>query len=142
MDIPRIWRLQAQRYRLEGTKCTQCGSLFFPPQQICRNCKSRELQTYAFAGRGKIYTYSVVYNAPLQFKEYVPYIVALIDLDEGPRITAQIVDTGPPTCVTEEQKANDFNIEIGSKVKCVFRKISEDGKSGTIHYGYKFKLNP
>ena len=127
MDIPRIWRLQAQRYRLEGTKCTQCGSLFFPPQQICRNCKSRELQTYAFAGRGKIYTYSVVYNAPLQFKEYVPYIVALIDLDEGPRITAQLTDVDPQ------------DVKIGAAVEMIIRKINQEDESGVIQYGYKFR---
>jgi uncharacterized OB-fold protein len=127
MDIPRTWRLQAQRYRLEGTKCTQCGSLSFPPLQICRKCKSRELQSYTFTGRGKIYSYSIVYNAPLQFKEFVPYVVALIDLDEGPRITAQLTDV------------DTQDVKIGAAVEMIIRKINQEGESGVIQYGYKFR---
>lgn len=127
MDIPRTWRLQAQRYRLEGAKCTQCGALFFPPLQICRKCTSRELQTYMFSGRGKVYSYSIVYNAPAHFKDYVPYVVALIDLDEGPRITSQLTDVNPR------------EVKIGTTVEMIIRKISQEGDSGVIQYGYKFR---
>ena len=63
---------------------------------------------------------------PPAFLRQKPYIIALLKLKEGPVITGQIVDTLP-----EE-------IDIGTKVRSVFRKISEDGKSGVIHYGYKF----
>ena len=38
MDIPRHWRLKAQRYRLEGTTCQSCGQLIFPPRPVCTKC--------------------------------------------------------------------------------------------------------
>ena len=57
-----------------------------------------------------------------------PYVLALIKLDEGPTITGQIVD------------ADHEALEIGKRVRNVFRKVREDGKSGIIQYGYKFVL--
>ena len=57
----------------------------------------------------------------------MPYIVALIDLEEGPRITAQLTDV-----------ASD-EVEIGMPVEMVIRKISEEGERGLIVYGYKFR---
>jgi hypothetical protein len=56
----------------------------------------------------------------------IPYIVAIIQLEEGPRVTGQLVDCDPS------------QIKIGMKVQSCFRKIREEGKSGVIHYGYKF----
>lgn len=127
MDIPRIWRLRSQRYRLEGTQCQNCAGLSFPPVLVCPACRSRELKTYPFSGAGKVYSYSTVYNPLSQFTEFVPYIVALIDLDEGIRITAQLTDVTP----------ND--VRIGMPVEMVIRKISEQSDRGAIVYGYKFR---
>jgi uncharacterized OB-fold protein len=78
-------------------------------------------------GKGKIVTYTIIYSAPENFEDQVPYPIAIIQLDEGPRITAQIVDC-------------DINdVKIGMRVKPTFRKIQEDGYIGAIYYGYKFK---
>ena len=63
-----------------------------------------------------------------EFKNNSPYAVGIIELDEGAKITAQIVDCD----------VNELN--IGDEVEVVFRKIREDGKEGVISYGYKFKL--
>ena len=57
-----------------------------------------------------------------------PYCMAIIKLDEGPRITSQIVDCDPKT------------VKPGMKVKAVFRKLGEDSESGILHYGTKFIL--
>ena len=54
--------------------------------------------------------------------------MAIIKLDEGPRITSQIVDCDPKT------------VKPGMKVKAVFRKLGEDSESGILHYGTKFAL--
>jgi uncharacterized OB-fold protein len=89
-------------------------------------------------GSGKVLSYTIIHDGPEEFKNQVPYTLALIELDEGARITAQVVDK--TTDEGEDQDKKTTRIDIGSKVNCVFRKISEDGKSGTIHYGYKFKL--
>ena len=63
-----------------------------------------------------------------QFKSQVPYIMAYIALEEGDHILGQIVDCDPE------------DVEIDSKVEMVFRRLGQEGKSGTIHYGYKFSL--
>jgi len=145
MTVARFWREQKNRYNLLGTKCGNCGKIFFPPKEICRDCHRKSIGNMIdvnLGGLGVVLSYSIIHDGPEAFKDQIPYVVAIIELDEGPRITAQIVDTGPPVCASEEQKVKGYNVTIGSKVKCVFRKISEDGKSGIIHYGYKFKLEP
>ena len=78
-------------------------------------------------GKGKILTYSIVYTPPDNFEGQVPYPIAIIKLDEGPKVTAQIVD-----CSIDD-------VKIGMKVKSTFRKIQQDGNRGAIYYGYKFK---
>ena len=96
-------------------------------------------------GKGKIVSYTIVHDGTDAFKNQIPYVLAIIELDEGARITAQVVDVPFPKDVCEQpgeaEKQQIDCLEIGSRVTSVFRKISEAGKSGTIHYGYKFKLS-
>lgn len=127
-DIIKGWRHNDQRYNLIGTKCNECGETFFPKKVVCPNCRSHgDIEDLQFKGTGKIYTYSVIRAAPDDFKIAAPYAVGIIELDEGAKITAQIVDCD----------VNDLN--IGDEVEVVFRKIREEGKDGVITYGYKFK---
>ncbi|MDG6229595.1 MAG: Zn-ribbon domain-containing OB-fold protein, partial [Candidatus Thermoplasmatota archaeon] len=79
------------------------------------------------SGKGEVFTYTIIHVGPDDFEEQVPYPIAIIQLDEGPRVTAQIVD-----CSVED-------VHIGMKVESVFRKIQEDGSVGAIYYGYKFR---
>lgn len=89
-------------------------------------------------GSGKIVSYTIVHDGPEAFKNQLPYTLAIIELDEGPQITAQVVTSPNKNSDSEDQKNN--GLKIGSLVTSIFRKISENGKSGIIHYGYKFKL--
>ncbi len=127
-SLPSYWRKIPQWYRLEGVKCATCGSYYFPERTICPECRrDGKLEMYKFKGMGKIYSYTVVHAPPAGFELHKPYIMAIVELDEGPRLTAQIVD-----CKKED-------IDIGTKVEVVFRRIRESGDEGIIHYGYKFK---
>jgi len=45
MDIPRHWRLKAQRYRLEGSTCPYCNQSIFPPRPVCPHCKTQLMKT-------------------------------------------------------------------------------------------------
>lgn len=47
MEIPRHWRLKAQRYRLEGTVCSTCGQVSFPPRPVCFSCAAQQVQVLA-----------------------------------------------------------------------------------------------
>jgi uncharacterized protein len=78
-------------------------------------------------GHGEVYSFSVMYNAPKGFEEHKPYTIALVKLDDGPMITAQLTDVEP----------ND--VSIGLRVEMVTRKLREDGAEGQIIYGYKFR---
>jgi uncharacterized OB-fold protein len=71
-----------------------------------------------------------VHNAPQGYKEYVPYAVALVKLEEGPLVTAQLTDVAPR------------DVEIGMPVEMVTRKIREFDDDGVIVYGYKFRPAP
>ncbi len=127
MDIPRYWRLKDQRYRLQGKRCKDCGTLSFPPRIVCRKCKSRNIEPYQFIGKGTLYCFTRIYQAPDKFDQTTPYMVGLIDLEEGVRITAQLTD------VRRE------DVEIGMELEMVIRQICEDGLNGPILYGYKFR---
>ena len=128
--VPRFWREIPQRYNLIGNKCRACDHVYFPPRESCPYCRRKsigKMKNIKFSGKGKILTYTIIHSASEGFEEQVPYPMAIIELDEGPRITAQIVD-----CDLEK-------IKIGMRVEKTFRKIQQDGKIGAIYYGYKFK---
>ncbi len=127
MDLARNWRLKDQRYRLEGVMCANCGTKFFPPRQVCTECKSRNLAPFKFSGRGELYSFTTLYQAPLGFESGVPYAVGMIKLDEGPMVEAQLTDVNPA------------DLKIGQRVEMVTRKLRELGEEGLIVYGYKFR---
>jgi uncharacterized protein len=128
MEIPRHWRIQKQRYSLVGEECPHCSAKIFPPRDVCPECGGEAKEPYRFSGRGSVYSYTVMHSAPSGFEESLPYTIALVKLDEGPTVTAQLTDLG-------EQE-----VAIGMPVEMVTRRIKEDGgKQGMLVYGYKFR---
>jgi hypothetical protein len=127
-EIARHWRLKAQRYRLVGEMCPKCGAKMFPPRDVCTECADHSPQPhFQFSGRGEVYSYTTVHNPPEGYQEMAPYTVALIKLEEGPLITAQLTDV-----------ANE-EVRIGMPVEMVTRKLKAQGEEGLIVYGYKFR---
>lgn len=128
MEIARHWRLQKQRYALVGEVCPHCHNKIFPPRDVCPTCSGEAKQPYTFSGKGEVFSYTVMHDAPTGYDENTPYTVAVVKLQEGPMVTAQITDLG-------EQP-----MEIGMPVEMVTRKIREDGNErGMLVYGYKFR---
>ncbi len=118
------------RYRLEARKFA-CGTVSLARRYICPDCSHSNCKDYeriTLKGTGKILTYTVIHIPADQFAKEAPFPVAVIETDEGARLTAQIVDCEPE------------NVKIGAKVELVFRKIGEEGESGIINYAYKAKL--
>lgn len=82
----------AAREELLIRRCTACGKHHFPPRHLCPTCWSDALEWTKSAGKGVVYSFTVMHRAPLPaFAQRVPYVVALIDLDEGPRMMANIL---------------------------------------------------
>lgn len=121
MELARHWRLRQARYRLAGSRHTQTGAVAFPPRA------GAEWAPYQLSGRGTLLTYAVIHQPPAGHTGEVPYLVALVQLAEGPRVTAQLTDCG----------AGD--VAIGMDVEMVTRLLEDMGDDGLLVYGYKFR---
>jgi len=119
------WRNYSDRYKLKGYKCTKCGKTFFEWKGLCP-CGNLDYAEMDLSGRGKIVAYTQIHSGPEVFDSKAPYCVAIIDLEEGARIEAQVMDC----------KYSD--LKIGMEVEAVFRKFYTSGEKGVIHYGTKF----
>jgi uncharacterized OB-fold protein len=128
MEIARHWRLRQQRYSLIGEVCPNCDHKIFPPRDICPNCGKEAKELYAFSGKGEVFSYTTIYEAPTGYDSNAPYTVALVKLEEGPMVTAQLTDV------------DNSAVQIGMPVEMVTRKMRDDGdERGIIVYGYKFR---
>ncbi|MFQ6053447.1 MAG: Zn-ribbon domain-containing OB-fold protein [Candidatus Bathyarchaeia archaeon] len=127
MSVPRYWRETRYRYRLIGEMCADCGAVFFPRRSVCPRCGSRDLGECKLSERGSVISWTVIRNPPRDYEKYAPSVVALIELDDGVRILSPVVD------VEAEE------MEAGMRVEATFRRVREDGSSGIIEYGYKFR---
>ncbi|MCC3306363.1 Zn-ribbon domain-containing OB-fold protein [Sneathiella sp. HT1-7] len=73
--------------------CNSCGEKQFYPRALCKSCHSKDLEWQEVSGRGKVKTFTVVNHAPSPaFKADLPYVLALIDLEEGVRAMMNILD--------------------------------------------------
>jgi uncharacterized protein len=128
MEIARHWRLKQQRYGLVGEVCPHCAAKIFPPRDVCPNCGGEAKTAFAFSGKGEVFSYTTIYEAPAGFDDTAPYTVALVKLEEGPLVTAQLTDLGSQP------------VEIGMPVEMVTRRLRQDGdERGMLIYGYKFR---
>ncbi len=126
MSVPRFWRQQVQRYNLIGTHCKSCNKYYYPPRNTCPFCRrDGDIEPYKFKGDGEIVSYTIIHTAAEGFEHQTPYVLGIVKLDEGPRLTSQIV-------------AEIDEVDIGTRVRPVFRKLGESGERGMLYYGTKF----
>ncbi len=126
MQFPQDWRLNNARYALAGERCPACGVVIFPPRNVCPECSAEAKTVYKLSGKGTLYSFTLIMDAPAGFEEQAPYGLALVKLDEGPLITAQLTDIEDAP-------------QIGMRVEMVTRKLRSDGTHGVLIYGYKFR---
>jgi len=131
VSIPMYWRTIPQRYKLVGQKCKKCGSVNFPPKGVCKYCNSSsEFEEVQLSGKGKVHTFVLISagGAPPEFAEQEKaggqYPVAIVQLDEGPKVIGQIADADPK------------EVKIDMPVTTELRKIYTE--EGVIRYGFKF----
>lgn len=114
-------------------KCVDCGYIRWPPTMFCPKCHSKETEWTVLTGKGKVYTYTVfnyVYHPA--FAQDVPYTIASIELDEGPRIMSRIADCKPedveidmPVKVKWERVSDEFNLPTFRPVEQARQKTGE-----------------
>jgi uncharacterized OB-fold protein len=94
--------------KLLGLKCQECGAITVPPKMTCQKCTSPDMEIVELKGKGKIRTFTTVNVAPEGREDEVPYIILLVELDEGPWIMGNLGDIDPTQATMEI---------IGKKVK-------------------------
>ena len=103
-----------KEHRLVLPKCRSCGEIYFFPNGFCPHCLSEDIEWIEATGKGKIHAYSVVERPPSpQFSEDVPYVVAMIELEEGPRMMSNVL----------EMSHEDIRIDM--PVEVVFEDVTE-----------------
>jgi uncharacterized protein len=99
----------AQAGRLVFKKCLACAHLQFPPRHLCPKCWSDQAEWITSAGSGRVHSFSIVHRAPTPaYAAKAPYVIAMIDLAEGPRMLTNIVG------------GDALEIQIGDEVSAVF----------------------
>lgn len=94
-DTAKFWD-GCRQHRLCFQKCSFCGNTLWPAAAFCPECGSPKLEQVELSGKGKIYSFTIFYRAfDPQFEPDLPYVVASIDLDDGPTIISNIIHYKP-----------------------------------------------
>jgi uncharacterized OB-fold protein len=109
---------EAKKNNLVLQKCVDCNKFIFYPRLYCPHCLSPALTWEKASGKGKVYTYTVVVsNCHSSFISNLPFVIAIIELDEGVRMLSNVVGCGPedvrcdmPVEVVFEELNDDFNL--------------------------------
>lgn len=120
-DLPTIEAESAEFWagmregRLLLRRCGDCGALHYYPRPFCPECWSENVSWQPACGKATLYTHSTVFVNDLPpFNEQVPYVAAVVDLEEGPRMMTQIID-----CAVED-------LEIGMPLEMTFREVTDE----------------
>jgi len=102
---------------LMGSKCKKCGTTSFPPRADCESCMSGDFEFFEVTGKATLHTYTKIVAAPTGFEDEVPYIVGVVDLDEGGRALAWFGET-----IKEEEIAIGMELQM---VPQIFEELEE-----------------
>jgi uncharacterized protein len=104
----------AKAGQLMIAKCGGCGKVHYYPRPMCPHCWSEDVSLTPASGKGTLYTWSTVFMNDLPpFKEMLPYVAAQVDLEEGVRVTTNIIDCDPK------------DLAIGMPVTLAFRELND-----------------
>lgn len=77
------------------SKCKRCGNLMIPLKPICSSCGSFDVEKFESTGKGKVRSFTIIYVAPKEFADETPYIVVIVDLDEGGAVMGRLTGVDP-----------------------------------------------
>ena len=96
--------------------CLDCDRYYFYPRPVCRHCLSRNVEWRAVSGRGRLHTFTVSYRASRNAPFPAPFVIAVVELDEGPRIMTNLVEVEP----------DPATLRCDMPVEVVFDAVSDD----------------
>ena len=106
MDTAGFWEA-AREHRLVLQRCEACGEIQHPPGPVCHRCRSSSLRWAEVPGRGRVYSFTWVHKAFVPaLQNFLPYAVAVVELDGGTRFVSNIVDT------TVDELAIGLDVEL------------------------------
>ncbi len=120
------YKLSIQEYmaalrenKLLGLKCRGCGTVTAPPRMVCRQCTGTDLNVIQLSGKGKIVTFTSVYVPPEAFVGQTPYLVIMVELEEGPWLMGNLAELEPHAATMEL---------LDKKVRAIKRPILDEKK--------------
>ncbi|RMF92537.1 MAG: Zn-ribbon domain-containing OB-fold protein [Nitrospinota bacterium] len=106
-----------KEHKLMLPKCDDCGKPFFYPRILCPFCHSRRISWIQASGKGKLHAFEIAYQSfNPEFKIPPPYILAMIELEEGPRLMSNLINIEPDPAV----------IRCDMPVEVVFEKLTDE----------------
>jgi uncharacterized protein len=115
-----FWKATAES-QLLLPRCDECEAVIWYPRAFCPECGSLAISWAAASGRGTIYSFTVVHRTAGDYRDAVPYVVAYVELEEGPRVLTNIVGCQPET------------VYVGQPVRVVF----DDTGAGSSLYRFE-----
>lgn len=115
--------------RLTGSRCRACGSVHCPPAKLCGCSLGAEAEVIELSGRGTIYSFSELHRpAGPRFGDDVPYVLALVALEEGPRMITNIVDADADIAIGQDVAVRFEPCEDPALHVPVFTPIARTGR--------------
>ena len=108
---------KAQAHELWLRRCNACDHAYFYPRDFCPDCGSRDVSWVQASGKGTLHTFAIVHRAPVPaFRDHVPFVVAMVDLEEGARIPTNLVGVEP----------DPAHIYVGMAVEVAFADLTNE----------------
>ena len=107
---------KCREHQLWLRRCRACGQAYFYPRDICPGCFSRDTEWVQSSGRGLLHAFAIVHRAPTPaFRDDAPYVAAIVELEEGPRMATNLVEVEP----------DPAGLRIGMPLGVIFRDPSD-----------------
>ncbi|MHA1904386.1 MAG: Zn-ribbon domain-containing OB-fold protein [Candidatus Thorarchaeota archaeon] len=125
-EIPTVeaYQKNIEEGNFRAFKCLSCGTIIAPPSGTCYGCGGNKMAWTEVSGNAKLVSFTVIHVASDEFREEVPYIVAIVELEEGTRISSRLIGVDPT-------KPSD--ISLGMNLVLDYEK----GKSGRNYLAFK-----
>ena len=99
---------KVRQHELWIQRCNNCQNVYFYPRPFCPKCLSMNVEWFKASGKGFLYSYMINHRPPRGFEEDAPYAIAIVQLDEGPRMMTNIVGIEN----TPEKLVLDMRLEV------------------------------